>query len=167
MGAPVVPGRKCIRETRERLLPKTGFMTKPPPVRTVFTVPAPKVLGLLFGVPLPMIEIPIPARTVTPVVQVQDPAGMMIVSPSTATWVGPLMTLFTSLCEQETAVTVLWECAGGVSAKQKLKSMAIASFRIIVSLSNEHRYLSGSMFKGFRMHLFTLVTSDRPFPSMA
>ena len=68
-----------------------------PPVRMVLTVPAPELLGLLFGVPLPMIDIPIPLGTVTPPVQVQDPAGILMVSPSTALCVGPLITAFTSL----------------------------------------------------------------------
>ena len=107
MGAPApVAGRKLIDEIRERLFPKVGFIANPPCVIEVPIVPAPKVFGDAFGVPLPMIDIPIPLRTLMTLVQVQEPAGMMIVSPSTATCVGPLMTLLTSLCAQVAAVTV-------------------------------------------------------------
>ena len=49
--------------------------------RSVMTVAlqeefAPIVFGVLFGVPLPMIEIPTFWGTVIPVVQVQEPAGI-------------------------------------------------------------------------------------------
>jgi hypothetical protein len=57
---------------------------------------APVVLAVEFGVPLPMMVIPIPLGTVIPDVHVQDPAGMLIVSPLTALCVGPLMTAFTA-----------------------------------------------------------------------
>jgi hypothetical protein len=48
--------------------------------------------------------IPMPLGTVIPEVQVHDPAGMMIVSPSTAVCIGPLMTAFTSIWLQDAAV---------------------------------------------------------------
>src|ERR1700722_9313162 len=65
---------------------------------------APVVLGVAFGVPLPMIEIPIPAGTVSPFIHVQEPAGMLMMSPSSATCVGPLTTALTSDWLQEAAV---------------------------------------------------------------
>ena len=65
---------------------------------------APMVLAALPGVPLPMMLMPMPLGTVTPLVQVHAPAGTLIVSPSTAVWVGPLMTAFTLLRPQSAAV---------------------------------------------------------------
>src|SRR6266568_5603029 len=56
--------------------------------------------------PAPMMLIPMPEGTTMPVVQVQVPAGMLIVSPSTAVCVGPLMTAFTSVRLQVAAVNV-------------------------------------------------------------
>lgn len=67
---------------------------------------APVVPAVEFGVPLPMMLIPIPDGTVIPEVQEQVPDGILIVSPLTALWVGPLMTAFTSASWQEAAVTV-------------------------------------------------------------
>jgi hypothetical protein len=61
---------------------------------------------LLDGLPLPMMEIPIPLRTVIPLVQVQDPAGIIMMSPSTAVCVRPLMTAFTSDLLHDAAVKV-------------------------------------------------------------
>ena len=69
---------------------------------TVLRVPDPKVLGPVFGVPLPVSVIP--TEMESPLVQVQVPAGMIIVSPATAVCVGPLMTAFTSLGLQDAAV---------------------------------------------------------------
>jgi hypothetical protein len=57
---------------------------------------APVTLASSLGVPLPMIDIPLPERTVMPVDQLQEPAGIWMASPSTAVCVGPLMTAFTS-----------------------------------------------------------------------
>ncbi len=62
--------------------------------KCVFEVPAPNVLGVVFGDPLPMSVIP--TVIVTPEVQVQVPAGIWMTSPATAVCVGPLMTAFTS-----------------------------------------------------------------------
>ena len=46
--------------------------------------------------PAPMIEMPIPGGTVIPVFHVHVPAGMLMISPFAAVWIGPLMTAFTS-----------------------------------------------------------------------
>jgi hypothetical protein len=67
---------------------------------------APVVAGVLFGEPLPIIVIPMPPGTVIPPVHVQVPAGMFMVSPSTAVCVGPLMTAFTSDRLQDEALYV-------------------------------------------------------------
>jgi hypothetical protein len=56
--------------------------------------------------PFPMIEIPMVGGTTTPVVQVQVPSGMWIVSPFTAVCKGPLITAFTSLWLHVAAVNV-------------------------------------------------------------
>jgi hypothetical protein len=69
---------------------------------TVLVIPAPKVPGPVFGVPIPVSVIP--TEIDNPLVQVQVPAGMMIVSPATAVCVGPVMTALTSLRLQEAAV---------------------------------------------------------------
>jgi hypothetical protein len=53
-------------------------------VVSVHEAAAPKVLGELFGVPLPLIVMPILAGMVMPEVHVQEPAGIWITSPSTA-----------------------------------------------------------------------------------
>ena len=50
---------------------------------------APVTLGLELGVPLPCMVIPIPAGTVMFAVHVQEPGGMMMVSPLAAVCVGP------------------------------------------------------------------------------
>jgi hypothetical protein len=99
-----VPGSMLIQEIREVELPNVGLIRKIafPPALSVIVVAvqdaeAPVVLGVLFGVPLPMIVIPIPLGTVIPAVQVHVPAGILIVSPLTAVCVGPLITAFTSL----------------------------------------------------------------------
>src|ERR1700740_1146807 len=87
----------------------------PPPILSVMTVvlvPAPKVPVPVFGVPAPMTEMPTP-EILTPEVQVQDPDGILIVSPFTALCVGPLMTALTSLWLQDAAVTVLCAFAIG------------------------------------------------------
>jgi len=63
---------------------------------TVQEALAPVVAAVEFGVPVPVIVIPMPGGTTMPLVHVQDPAGMMMVSPLTATRVGPLMTALTS-----------------------------------------------------------------------
>jgi hypothetical protein len=75
-------------------------------VRTVFVHEelAPLVDGLEFGVPLPEIVMPILLGTTIPEVQVQEPDGILMVSPSTAICIGPLITAFTSLWLHEAAV---------------------------------------------------------------
>src|SRR6266478_4139286 len=81
----------------------------PPPILSVMTVvlvPAPKVPAPTFGVPAPMMEMPTP-EILMPEVQVQEPDGILIVSPLTALCVGPLITAFTSLSLQEAAVMLL------------------------------------------------------------
>ncbi len=100
---PEVPtGVNCIQDRREVALVPVGVMvnTVTPVLTEIFVAvqeaAAPKVNGEVFGVPVPMIVIPTPAGTVRPVAQVQLPAGMVMVSPLTATWLGPLMTAFTS-----------------------------------------------------------------------
>ncbi len=53
-------------------------------VITVVLLPAPNVDGVVLGVPAPIMEIPTP-ETVMPEAQVQEPLGMLMVSPFTAT----------------------------------------------------------------------------------
>jgi Mn2+/Fe2+ NRAMP family transporter len=48
------------------------------------------ISGVLLGVPVPVIVIPLLLGTEIPPVQVQEPAGIIIVSPSAATCTGPL-----------------------------------------------------------------------------
>jgi len=79
------------------------------PPEIVMVVPlheelAPVVEAAELGVPAPTIEIPMLLGTVIPVVQVHDPAGILIVSPSTAVCVGPLITALTALWLHEAAV---------------------------------------------------------------
>ena len=80
-------------------------------ISVVFEVPAPNVAAPVLGVPVPVMSIP-PPLIVMPEVQVQLPAGMIIVSPFTAVWVGPLMTAFTSERLHEAAVNVPCAWAG-------------------------------------------------------
>ena len=63
----------------------------------------PVTAGSPLGVPLPIIVIPI-LPIEMPLVQVQVPDGMLMMSPSTAVCVGPLMIAFTSLRLQVAAV---------------------------------------------------------------
>ena len=161
----------CIQETREVEFPKVGDIDiKPADVEMAVAaheVGAPSVPGEPLGAPLPVIVMPMLEGTIIPVVQVHEPAGMTIVSPLTATCVGPLMTAFTSLRLQEAAVKVPWECAGGVSAKQKANiMMAIASFRMTLNLSYKRRYPTRSVFKGFCLYLLALATDDRSLQSI-
>jgi hypothetical protein len=82
-------------------------------ISVVFDVPAPTVPPPLFGFPVPVISMPLPL-IVIPVVHVHgEPAGgIMIVSPFTAVWVGPLITAFTSERLHEAAVNVPCAWAG-------------------------------------------------------
>jgi hypothetical protein len=102
---------QTMQDRREVELPYRGIMTnavKPP--ERVSVVPlahedeAPVVLGVEFGVPLPAIVMPILEGTTMPEAQVQFPAGILTVSPSTAVCVGPLMTAFTLFRLQSAAV---------------------------------------------------------------
>jgi hypothetical protein len=101
-----------MHEMRDSELPEVGCSKNmlPPEVRSsVMTVAvqdedAPVVLAPLCGVPVPLMVMPMPLGTVTPVVQVHVPEGRLIVSPLTAVCVGPLITAFTALWLQEAAV---------------------------------------------------------------
>jgi hypothetical protein len=57
---------------------------------------APVVLALEFGVPEPIRVIPTLAGGTRFEAHVHIPAGTLMISPSTAVWIGPLMTAFTS-----------------------------------------------------------------------
>lgn len=78
---------------------------------------APVVVGVEFGVPFPIMVIPTPLGTLIPEVQVQEPGGMLMVSPLTAVCVGPLMMAFTSDQLQDAAVWV--PCAFTQGAKKR------------------------------------------------
>jgi hypothetical protein len=80
-----------------------------------------------------MIEMPIPAGTVIPAVQVQVPAGILIVSPSAAVCVGPLITAFTSLWLQLAAVNVV----GPLMVKENAIGPAVPPAFITVTLRLE------------------------------
>jgi hypothetical protein len=104
-------GTNLMHEMWDMAFPTEGVMENMDPeerssVRTVLLhdEPAPVVPGSELGVPLPTIEIPMPLGTTMPEVHVQDPAGTLIVSPSTALCVGPFITAFTSCWRQEAAV---------------------------------------------------------------
>src|SRR5262249_21244528 len=86
------------------LATKAWFATLLTIVVWVQDAEGPKVLAVEFEVPVPRIEMPIPAGIVTEVVQVHVPAGIFITSPLTATCVGPLMTAFTLFRLQSAAV---------------------------------------------------------------
>jgi hypothetical protein len=107
-----------MQESRIVALPYVGVAWKAvmPPVR-VIVVPleqdelAPVVEEVELGVPLPRIATPMPLGTVRPLVQVQEPEGILIMSPFTAVCVlgvhvpDPLlMHALTSLKLQEAAV---------------------------------------------------------------
>jgi hypothetical protein len=83
----------------------------------------------VFGVPVPVMSIPLPLIVIPEVhVQGEPVGGMTIVSPFTAVWVGPLMTAFTSARLHEAAVKVPCACAGeqqNVIAKQSDPSQLI------------------------------------------
>jgi hypothetical protein len=72
---------------------------------------APVVVGVEFGVPLPIIVIPILLGTVIPLCHVQRPAGIWMVSPFTAVWSGPLITALTSDSWHEAALITEPLCA--------------------------------------------------------
>jgi hypothetical protein len=88
-----------VGRSRKRLLFELSVITV-----AVHDVEAPVVLGVLFGVPIPRMEMPIPLGTVIPEVHTHVPAGMVITSPSTAVCLGPLMIALTSLQLQDAAL---------------------------------------------------------------
>jgi len=79
------------------------------------------VLGVEFGVPAPIMVMPIPLGTEIPFVQVQEPAGILMMSPLPAVCVGPLMTAFTSDRLQDAAVKVPCAFAKGARKNNKAK----------------------------------------------
>jgi hypothetical protein len=103
---PAVTVEKTLNSIQEILIkgaPYAGVALKncPLPTRTVCwqVELAPGSPGVLFGVPVPVIVMASPLRTVIAEVHCELPpehAGIMIVSPFTAVCVGPLMTAFTS-----------------------------------------------------------------------
>lgn len=82
---------------------KKGLL--PVSIRVVFAVPGPTVPPPELGVPVPVMSMPTPVMAM-PEDQLQgEPVvGMMILSPSTAVCVGPLITAFTSDWLHEAAV---------------------------------------------------------------
>src|ERR1700733_5806688 len=105
------PEAMTIQERRLVELPKAGAIRKAiMPLVTVIVVSlaqdeeAPTVVGSELGVPFPVMVIPMPLGTLMPEAQVQFPEGMLMVSPSLAVCVGPLMTAFTFFWVQSTAV---------------------------------------------------------------
>src|SRR3984957_20983345 len=107
---------------------------------TVFTVPAPQPavtdplhVGFVFGEPEPITLMPMPFGIATPTFQVQEPAGILIVSPSTALCVGPLITAFTSVCWHEaasTVVPVLWARTAGPRLTSSVEIIARRLIRL-------------------------------------
>jgi hypothetical protein len=69
-------------------------------------VPAPKVLGPLFGVPpeAVMVMLLLTASWLVHTTLCVPEHGIWIISPLTAVWLGPLMIAFTSLSAEEAAV---------------------------------------------------------------
>src|ERR1700733_6769170 len=105
---------------------------------TVFTVPAPQPavtdplhVGFVFGEPEPITLMPMPFGIATPTFQVQEPAGILIVSPSTALCVGPLITAFTSDCLHEAASTVVPVLCARTAGPQMTSSAQIIARRLI------------------------------------
>lgn len=72
----------------------SGFPDPALSIITLLRVPDPKVLDPVFGVPLPVSVIPTDMES--PLVHVQVPDGITIVSPASAVCVGPLITALTS-----------------------------------------------------------------------
>ena len=97
------PDAMVMQESRVVEFPYAGVIRNAlMPPETVMLVAvqeelAPVVDEPEFGVPSPMMVIPMPLGTVSPVLQVQEPDGILITSPLTALCVGPLMTAFTSV----------------------------------------------------------------------
>jgi hypothetical protein len=82
---------------------------------------APVVEGLEFGVPLPMIVIPILLGTAIPLAHVQTPGGSWMVSPFAAVWSGPLITALTSLSWHVSALMTGPLCARAVGPQKTVK----------------------------------------------
>jgi hypothetical protein len=57
---------------------------------------APETEGATLGVPVPRMVMPIPAGMTIPALQVHIPAGIWMISPSTAVCMGPFTSVFTS-----------------------------------------------------------------------
>jgi len=109
----LVPDAMTMQESRVVEFPNVGVARKAvTPLAKVMLVCvqaelAPVLLAPDWGVPLPIIVMPIWLGTIMPALdQVQAPLGMLMTSPSTAVCVGPLMTAFTSLWLHEAAVYV-------------------------------------------------------------
>src|SRR6267378_4085703 len=95
--------------------------------------------------PAPIMEMPIPLGTVMPLVQVHEPAGMLIVSPLTAVCVGPLMMAFTADWLQDAAVKV--PCAFAKDGRKsnkatKTTTKKLASSFILRAFPISYRTLS-------------------------
>jgi len=91
-----------MQEIRVVEFPKLGRAVNTVIPETVIDVApqdalGPNVEAVAFGVPVPVIVIPMLLGMVMPglVDQVHDPAGITMISPSTAVCVGPLMTALT------------------------------------------------------------------------
>jgi hypothetical protein len=105
-------GSISIHETRVVEFPASGWRYINGFVDPEFTMisvavqelAAPVAVPPEAGVPEPISVRPIFAGGTRFDVQVQVPDGTVIISPSTALWVGPLMTAFTSLWLQDAAV---------------------------------------------------------------
>src|SRR6202035_680425 len=95
--------------------------------------------------PAPMMEMPIPLGTVIPLVQVQEPAGILMVSPLTAVCLGPLIIAFTSDRLQDAAVKVPCAFADGARRSSKTKKKTtkrLTSIFILPAFPIRYRTLS-------------------------
>ena len=126
---PVVPpGCISMQDILEVLFPTWGLIVKAltPPFIVMFVAvqeaEAVKVAAVELGVPEPMIVIPMLLGTTIPLAQVQDPDGILMMSPSTAVCVGPLMIALTSTWLQEAAVKLPCACKNG-HVKSKIRAM--------------------------------------------
>jgi hypothetical protein len=161
-----------MHDSRDVELPYVGYIRKPfAPVKVIVVAlhdaDAPVVAAALFGVPLPLIVMPMLGGTVMPVVHVHDPEGIWIVSPSTAVCIGPLMIAFTSLQLHDAALyTAAAACVvalkGAVRRKAKTAKGAVkrrvnATRRVIRSIANS---------PGIRSVTFRNANSDEAIPLM-
>jgi hypothetical protein len=101
-----------MQEMRDVEFPNCGAILKPTTLAKVMLVPlhealGPNVAAVELGVPVPVIVMPIPDGTVMPLAHVVgEHGGMMMMSPSTAVCVGPLITALTLAWLQLAAVKV-------------------------------------------------------------